>query len=259
MGVVNVTPDSFYPDSRAPETQQAVQRAERLVDEGADILDVGGESTRPGGDAVPEKVELERVVPAVETIADRVDVPISVDTRKASVAEQALEAGAAIVNDTSAGRDDERMFDVVAEHDADVVLMHRQGTPDVMQADPSYDNVRAEVAGFLLERAEAAVDAGVDRDAITLDPGIGFGKTLEHNLELLRATDSLAGLGYPLLVGVSRKSMFDDLLDRGVDERLPGSLAVAALTAREGAAVVRVHDVAETLDAVQTTEALDPR
>jgi dihydropteroate synthase len=208
---------------------------------------------------VPEKVELERVVPAVETVADRVDVPISVDTRKAAVAEQALEAGAAIVNDTSAGRDDERMFDVVAEHDADVVLMHRQGTPDVMQADPSYDNVRAEVAGFLLERAEAAVDAGVDRDAITLDPGIGFGKTLEHNLELLRATDSLAGLGYPLLVGVSRKSMFDDLLDRGVDERLPGSLAVAALTAREGAAVVRVHDVAETLDAVQTTEALDPR
>jgi dihydropteroate synthase len=239
MGVVNVTPDSFYPDSRAPETEEAVQRARRFAEQGAELLDVGGESTRPGADPVPEKDEIERVVPAVEAIADAVDVPISVDTRRAEVARQALQAGAAIVNDVSAGRDDERMFDVVAEADADVVLMHRQGTPDVMQEDPSYENVRAEVAGFLLDRAQAAVDAGVDREAVTLDPGIGFGKTLEHNLELLRATSTLAGLGHPLLVGVSRKSMFGQLLDREVDERLPGSLAVAALAARDGAAVVR--------------------
>jgi dihydropteroate synthase len=259
MGVVNVTPDSFYPDSRAPSQEDAVQRAVAMAEQGADVLDVGGESTRPGADPVPAKAERERVVPAVEAIVEQVDVPVSVDTRKAGVAEAALEAGASIVNDVSAGRDDERMVDVVAEHDADVVLMHRQGTPDVMQQDPSYENVLAEVAGFLLARAEAAVEAGVDRDAIAIDPGIGFGKTLEHNLELLRATDALAGLGYPLLVGVSRKSMFGDLLDRDVDERLPGSLAVAALAAREGAAVIRVHDVPETLDVVRTAEALEPR
>lgn len=259
MGVVNVTPDSFYPDSRTPETETAVQRARRMAQEGADLLDVGGESTRPGSDPVPEKAELERVVPAVEAIADAVDVPVSVDTRRAAVAREALDAGAAVVNDVSAGRDDEGMFDVVAEHGADVVLMHRQGTPDVMQEDPTYEDVRAEVAGFLLERAQAAVDAGVDRASITIDPGIGFGKTLEHNLELLRSTRALAGLGYPVLVGVSRKSMFEGLLGREVDERLPGSLAVAALAARDGAAVVRVHDVAETLDAVRTAEAIDPR
>ncbi|PSG96845.1 dihydropteroate synthase [Thermoplasmatales archaeon SW_10_69_26] len=259
MGVVNVTPDSFYADSRAPEAEDAVRRARRMAEQGADVLDVGGESTRPGADPVPERDELERVVPAVEAIDDVVDVPISVDTRRAAVADRALEAGAAIVNDVSAGRDDERMFDVVADHGADIVLMHRQGTPDVMQADPSYENVRAEVAAFLLERAEAARAAGIERDAITLDPGIGFGKRLAHNLELLRATSSLAGLGYPLLVGVSRKSMFADLLDREVDERLPGSLAVATLAARDGAAIVRVHDVPETLDAVRTAEALDPR
>lgn len=259
MGVVNVTPDSFYPDSRAPSQEDAVQRAVAMAEQGADVLDVGGESTRPGADPVPAKAERERVVPAVETIVEQVDVPVSVDTRKAGVAEAALEAGASIVNDVSAGRDDERMVDVVAEHDADVVLMHRRGTPDVMQQDPGYENVRAEVAGFLLARAEAAVEAGVDRDAIAIDPGIGFGKTLEHNLELLRATDALAGLGYPLLVGVSRKSMFGDLLDRDVDERLPGSLAVAALAAREGAGVIRVHDVPETWDVVRTVEALEPR
>jgi dihydropteroate synthase len=256
MGVVNVTPNSFYPDSRAPGSEQAVERAVAMVDEGTDLLDVGGESTRPGAEPVGEDEELERVVPAIEAIRERVDVPISVDTRKARVADRALEAGASIVNDVSAGRDDERLLDVVAEHDADVVLMHRQGQPSDMQDDPTYENVRAEVAGFLTERAQAAVDRGVDREAIAIDPGIGFGKTLEHNLELLRATDVLAGLGYPLLVGVSRKSMFGDLLDRDVDDRLPGSLAVAALAERDGAAILRVHDVPETLDTVRTARAV---
>lgn len=258
MGVVNVTPDSFYPDSRAPETDEAVQTAQRMAEEGVDLLDVGGESTRPGSKTVPVEEEVDRVVPAVETICDTVGVPVSVDTRRAEVARQALEAGADIVNDVSAGRDDEAMFDVVAEAGADVVLMHRQGTPDVMQEDPTYENVRAEVAHFCLERAQAAVDAGIDRDRVAIDPGIGFGKTLEHNLELLRATEALAGLGYPLLVGVSRKSMFAELLGREVDERLPGSLAIAATAARDGAAVVRVHDVPETLDVVRTVEAVSP-
>lgn len=258
MGVVNVTPDSFYPDSRTPAREGAVEQAFRMAQQGADLLDVGGESTRPGSDPVPEKDEIERVVPAIEAIVDAVDVPVSVDTRKAGVARAAVEAGAEIVNDVSAGRDDDAMFDVVAQQGTDVVLMHRQGTPDVMQEDPSYESVRAEVAGFLLERAQAAVDAGVPRDAITIDPGIGFGKRLEHNLELLRGMPALAGLGHPLLIGVSRKSMFGDLLDRPVEERLPGSLAVAALAAREGVAVVRVHDVAETMDVIRTVEALEP-
>jgi len=257
MGIVNATPDSFYPDSRRPHDEGAVAAGVKMAQAGADIVDVGGESTRPGAEPVPVKEERARVLPVVEGLADRVDVPISVDTRRSAVAEAALEAGAGILNDVSAGRDDERMLDVVAEHGADVVLMHRRGTPDTMQEDPTYEDVVAEVTGFLLERAQAALDAGVDWDAITLDPGIGFGKTLEHNLDLLRAAGSMADLGYPLLLGVSRKSMFGDLLDRGVNERLPGSLAVAARAAARGVDVLRVHDVPETLDAVRSVRALE--
>ncbi len=159
----------------------------------------------------------------------------------------------------AAGRDDPRLLDVVADHGADVVLMHRQGSPDVMQEDPTYEAVVPEVTGFLVERAEAAVDAGVARDAITVDPGIGFGKRLEHNLELIRASGALGQLGYPVLLGVSRKSMFGALLDRGIDERLPGSLAVAAHAAQRGVAVLRVHDVGPTLDVVRTVDALEAR
>lgn len=257
MGIVNATPDSFYPGSRSPSQEDALHAGLRMVDEGADLIDVGGESTRPGSKPVPADEEEKRVVPVVEALADQVDVPISVDTRRASTVQAALEAGASIVNDTSAGRDDPRLLDVVAEHGADVVLMHRQGAPDTMQEDPTYEAVVPEVAAFLLERVEAAMEHGVPRDRITVDPGIGFGKRLEHNLALIQAAGSLTRLGLPVLLGVSRKSMFGQLLDRGVDERLPGSLAVAAHAAGAGVHVVRVHDVAETLDVVRTVAAVE--
>lgn len=257
MGVVNATPDSFYPDSRRETEDSTVAAAVQMAKSGADLVDVGGESTRPGSDPVPEDAELERVVPAIERIASHVDVPISVDTRRAPVAEAALDAGAAIVNDTSAGRDDPHILDVAADAGADLVLMHRQGSPDVMQEDPTYDDVVREVAGFLVRRADAAIEAGVDPGAIVLDPGIGFGKRLEHNLDLIRATGTLAGLGYPVLLGVSRKSMFGELLNRPVEDRLPGSLAVAAWAAQRGASVLRVHDVPETLDVLGTVATLE--
>lgn len=257
MGIVNATPDSFYPASRRPHEEGALAQAVQMAQAGADVIDVGGESTRPGSEPVPEKVEQERVIPVVREITDRVDVPVSVDTRRASVAQAALEAGASIVNDTSAGRDDPRLLEVVAEQGADVVLMHRQGEPEVMQEDPTYDDAVAEVAGFLLRRAKAAREAGVAHDAITLDPGIGFGKRLEHNLALIRASGRLSDLGYPVLLGVSRKSMFAELLDRDVDERLPGSLAVAAWAAQRDVDILRVHDVGATLDVVRTIEALE--
>lgn len=257
MGIVNATPDSFYPDSRRPTEEGAVAEAVRVAKAGADLIDVGGESTRPGSKPVPVEEELERVVPAIEEIAARVDVPLSVDTRRAEVARAAVDAGATVVNDTSAGRDDPEMLDTVADLGADLVLMHRQGDPEQMQEDPSYEAVVPEVAEFLLDRAQAAIDAGVPRESVVLDPGIGFGKTLEHNLALIRASGTLAGLGYPVLLGVSRKSMFGSLLGRAVDERLPGSLAVAAWAAQRDVDVLRVHDVPETLDVVQVVDALE--
>lgn len=257
MGIVNATPDSFYPASRRPHEEGAIAQAIQMAQAGADLIDVGGESTRPGSDPVPADEELDCVVPIVDAIADRVDVPVSVDTRRASVADASIEAGATIVNDTSAGRDDPELLEVVADHGADVVLMHRQGKPATMQEEPTYEDAVSDVAGFLLDRARAAREAGIDRGSIVLDPGIGFGKRLEHNLALIRATGTLAGLGYPILLGVSRKSMFGDLLDRKVDERLPGSLAVAAWAAQHDAAVLRVHDVPETVDVIRTVQALE--
>lgn len=257
MGVVNATPDSFYPESRRPNTTSAVETGVEMVNEGADLIDVGGESTRPGSKPVAVEEELERVVPVVQALTDRVQVPISVDTRRARVAQAALAEGASIVNDTSAGRDDPDLLTVVAEQEADVVLMHRQGDPATMQEDPSYEAVVPEVSRFLQERAQVAQKAGIEEGRVVLDPGIGFGKRLEHNLALIASIEALTGLGYPVLLGVSRKSMFGGLLDRDVEDRLPGSLAVAAWAAQRGVAVLRVHDVQATRDVVATIQALE--
>lgn len=256
MGILNITPDSFYPDSRTPDVKAALDQAQAMVDRGAHVLDVGGESTRPGSEPVPEDEELERVLPVVEALVEHLDVPVSVDTRRATVAEACLEAGAVIVNDVSAARDDDRMHQVVADHGADLILMHMQGRPKTMQQEPFYENVVAQVTDFLLTQASRAEEAGVPRDSLVIDPGIGFGKRLKDNLALLRATATLSELGYPLLVGASRKSMFGRLLDREVDQRLPGSLAVAAYCAYQGADVLRVHDVQETWDVVQVIQAI---
>lgn len=257
MGIVNVTPDSFSDGGMFADAEDAVAHAARLADEGADLVDVGGESTRPGADAVTTDEELSRVLPVVEGVrAARPDVAVSVDTRRAEVAMRALEAGAAVVNDVGAGRD-RAMFDVVRDAEAGLVLMHMLGDPVTMQDDPRYDDVVGEVHEFLRERVESAVFAGLRADQLAVDPGIGFGKNLEHNLALLRALAAFADLDAAVLVGVSRKRFVGSLsgVDRAAD-RLEGSLAAAAWCAANGADIVRVHDVAATVRALRVTDAI---
>ena len=251
MGVVNVTPDSFSDGGRYADAEAAAAGAVAMAAAGAAIIDVGGESTRPGAEPPTEREEKSRVVPVLERIRG---IPLSIDTRRASVAEAALDAGACLVNDVSGGADPE-LFPLVAERGAGVALMHMQGRPADMQAAPRYADVVAEVEAYLLERAAAAEAAGVARERILIDPGIGFGKTLEHNLELLRAIPRLAALGYPVLVGTSRKSFLGLLTDRAVDARGDATTASVALCAGAGAAVVRVHDVDAAVDAVKVAAA----
>jgi len=255
MGILNVTPDSFSDGGRYIDPVLAMARVEKMVAAGADIIDIGGESTRPGAVSVPEADEMERVIPLVGQICERFDVIISVDTSKPAVMRSAIEAGAGMINDVFALREPGAV-EAVANSSAQVCLMHMQGEPRTMQEHPVYSNVVAEVGEFLLSRAEACLVAGIGRDRIFLDPGFGFGKTLAHNLELMAGLDKLLELGFPLLVGVSRKSMFGALLDRDVDERLAGSVAMAAIAAWSGASIIRAHDIAETKDAVRVAAAL---
>lgn len=243
MGVVNVTPDSFSDGGLFLDRDAAVKHALSLVEDGADLLDVGGESTRPGAEPVPADEEIRRVVPVIEEIARRTDTPVGVDTMKADVARAALDVGASIVNDVSAGRHDPAMLPLVAERGVPVVLMHMLGEPRTMQEDPTYRDVVGEIYAFLAERARAAMDAGVKPARILVDPGIGFGKTRDHNLTLLRRLRELTCLGHGVLVGTSRKSFIGTTLDLPVEERLEGTAATVALTVSNGAAVVRVHDV----------------
>jgi dihydropteroate synthase len=256
MGIVNVTPDSFSDGGRFLDVDAAVAHAARLAADGADLIDVGGESTRPGSDPVPAAEEIARVVPVIGALAGAVPgAPVSIDTRKAEVAEAALDAGAAIVNDVSAGGDP-RMFDVVRERGASLVLMHMKGEPKTMQASASYDDVVAEVRAYLLERLGTARDAGIDAERIAVDPGIGFGKDLGHNLELIRRIDELTDLGRPVLVGPSRKRFIGAILDLPEGERTEGTLAAVAWMVAKGAHVVRVHDVREVVRAVRVVDAI---
>ncbi len=245
MGILNVTPDSFSDGGRFFETDEAVAKGRSMIAEGADVIDVGGESTRPGAAPVEVDEELRRVVPVIEALAG--DVRVSVDTTKEPVAEAAIAAGASLINDVSAS-----LWPVAARRSVGWVAMHRQGTPATMQTDPRYDDVVAEVVDFLVELAGAAVDSGVPE--VWVDPGIGFGKTLAHNLELLAALSSVTATGYPVLVGTSRKHFIGVLTSAGeepdpVEERLPGSLATATWAMQAGAGMVRVHDVAPTVQA----------
>jgi dihydropteroate synthase len=251
MGILNVTPDSFSDGGRHATRAAAIERGAVLVAEGAAIIDVGGESTRPGADPVPEAEEIERVVPVIEALEERFDVAISVDTSKPAVMAAAVAAGAAIVNDVNALRaHGARAWAAFAE--VGVCLMHRQGDPRTMQFAPTYHDVVAEVAAFLASERDACRAAGIDAEAIVVDPGIGFGKTVEHNLTLLRRLPELLGLGCPLALGLSRKSFISRVLGgREVDERLFGGLGAAALGVAQGARIVRTHDVAATLDAVR--------
>jgi dihydropteroate synthase len=255
MGVVNVTPDSFSDGGAFDDASAAVAHARRLVAEGATIIDVGGESTRPGAAPVPEHEELERVIPVIRGLADREEVQISIDTMKATVAEAALDAGATYVNDVSAFRHDPDMAALVAGRRVDCCLMHMLGEPRTMQQDPRYDDVVDDVRAFLEERLNAATRAGIAEERIHLDPGIGFGKTLEHNLELLRRLDELVAIGRPLVVGTSRKSFLGRLTGRDVTERAHATVATTVIAYERGARVFRVHDVAATADALAVAAA----
>jgi dihydropteroate synthase len=254
MGVVNVTPDSFSDGGLFLDPGDAVAQGVRLAAEGAGILDVGGESTRPGSDPVPAEEELRRVLPVIEGLR-ATGAQLSIDTSKAAVAAPALDAGASYVNDVTAFRGDPELAGLVADRGVDCCLMHMLGTPRTMQEDPRYDDVVADVKAFLEERLSVAVAAGVAEERVMLDPGIGFGKTVEHNLELLRRLDEIVALGRPVVVGVSRKSFLGRITGREVGERAVASAAANVLALERGASVFRVHDVAETRDALSVAAA----
>lgn len=256
MGIVNITPDSFSDGGCYATVDQAVDQAIRLVEQGANILDLGAESTRPGAAPVSEQEEMDRVLPVLHEVAKRTAVPISVDTMKSRVAREALNMGASIVNDVTAMRFDPNMAAVVAQYGAGVVMMHMQGMPATMQRNPRYDNVADDVRMFFLERIAAAEGAGIAKSQIVLDPGFGFGKLLVHNLDLLNRLSSFDQLGCPMLVGVSRKAFLGKILDRSVRDREWGTAAAVALAVDRGASIVRVHDVASMKDVVMVAAAI---
>jgi dihydropteroate synthase len=256
MGVINVTPDSFSDGGKFLSPAKAVAHALKLVVQGAEILDIGGESTRPDAKPVSEAEELRRVLPVIKKLAARVRIPLSIDTMKPAVALAALAAGASIVNDVAASRSDDAMWKIVAEFRAGYICMHTRGTSQTMRQNPSYKNVVREVGEFFHERLAKLNAAGVTADQVVLDPGIGFGKTLEYNLQLLANLRRFTKLQRPLLLGVSRKSFIGKLLGATLNERLPASLACATLAVADGAQIIRAHDVAETVQAARLAEAL---
>lgn len=255
MGILNATPDSFSDGGCFQTMEKGVEHALQMLEQGADIIDIGGESTRPGAEPVPAQQEIERTVPIIEKLRGRSDCLISIDTMKAEVARAAVAAGADIINDVSACSDPD-MATVAAESGAGLVLMHMLGTPETMQDDPRYADAVSEVRNFLEERMAQVVAQGVSAEQVCLDPGIGFGKTDEHNLALLNGIPELAASGRPVLIGLSRKSLFGRLLGREVDERLAGSLAAGVFSVMRGASILRVHDVKESCDAVRLVDRL---
>ena len=256
MGIVNVTPDSFSDGGQFLQPDAAVAHGLDLIAQGADLIDIGGESSRPRAVPVAEAEDLRRVIPVIEQLACRVRVPISIDTAKPAVAKAALQAGASLVNDVRANRVDDSMWRVVAEWGAGYVCMHMQGTPQTMQADPVYADVVSEEREFFLERIQRLRDCGVGPEQLILDPGIGFGKTLEHNLQLLGALRDFTELGRPVLLGVSRKSFIGKLLGAEPRERLPGTLACECLAVLAGIQMIRTHEVAASLQAIRMAEAI---
>jgi dihydropteroate synthase len=256
MGILNVTPDSFSDGGKWFSLDEALKHARAMAVAGADLIDIGGESTRPGSRPVGAIEEAERVVPLIETLSGELDIPLSVDTGKPEVMRAAIEAGAGMINDVYALQQPGAL-ETAAELAVPICLMHMQGRPGNMQQAPLYKNVVTEISAFLLGRVEACRALGIPPERLLLDPGFGFGKTLDHNLELFRALPRLSALGYPLLVGLSRKSMLGQLTGRRVEERLAASLAAAVEAVRAGALVLRVHDVAETVDALRVLSALD--
>ncbi len=258
MGALNVTPDSFSDGGRYLEKQKAVEQAMRLAEGGADILDIGGESTRPGSKPLPEEEEARRVLPVIEEVSRKIDTPISIDTRKARIAERAIDAGAEMVNDISALRFDERMASVVASRRVPVVLMHMQGDPETMQMNPRYNDLLPDILDFFRERISFGEQSGILSDRMILDPGIGFGKSLEeeHNLIILKHLRKFTALGKPLLIGTSRKAFIGRILGLPPQEREEGTMATVAIAIFNGANIVRVHEVNRMRRVVQTADAL---
>jgi dihydropteroate synthase len=259
MGILNMTPDSFSGDGIYGDVETAVAKAVKMVEDGADIIDIGGESTRPGSLPVPVDEELRRVIPVIERLSEIIDVPISIDTYKPKVAKEALEAGACIVNDIYGLRNEglnEGMLQVIADYKPTVVIMHMQGTPQTMQLNPRYDDCVSEIKSFLRSQALKAIEAGLTEEKIIIDPGIGFGKLLEHNLEILRRLAEFKELGFPLLVGTSRKSFIGQVLNLPVERRIFGTAASVAVAIANGADIVRVHDVPEMVQVARLVDAI---
>jgi dihydropteroate synthase len=256
MGIVNVTPDSFSDGGFFLSQNNAFKHARQLIAEGADIIDIGGESTRPGAEPVSVQEELDRVIPLVEKIRAEFSVSISVDTSKSLVMREAIAAGADIINDVMALRGEGSIAAVAASNTVKVCLMHMQGEPRTMQKNPKYDNVVENIKAFLLMRTQACVNAGIASNRIIIDPGFGFGKTVVHNLLLMKHLQVFSQLGYPVLVGISRKSFIGKILNKQVTERLYGSLALAVLAVSKGASIIRTHDVAATVDALKMTDSV---
>ena len=256
MGILNVTPDSFSDGGLFRDPARAVSRALEMVEEGAELIDVGGESTRPGSKPISLQEELKRVLPVIEQLAKKLKVPLSIDTTKARVAEKCIDAGASLVNDTSAFQDDPKMKRVVALAKVPVILMHRLGSTRTMQKDPAYKSVVSDIYAFLEQKTSEAQEAGISRDRILVDPGVGFGKTLEHNLTLLKHVSEFRSLGFPIVIGTSRKSFIGKTLGVPVEERVPGSLATLCSAVLSGTHIVRVHDVRQSVQAVRMVEAI---
>lgn len=256
MGVVNVTPDSFSDGGLFFNSEMAIEHAKQLEKDGADIIDIGGESTRPGSETIGLKEELRRVIPVIEGIANEIEVPISIDTCKSEVALAALDAGASMINDISAARIDPKIANVAAQNNVPIILMHMQGIPKDMQNDPKYEDVMGDIKEFLKQRVDFALSKGMSRENIIVDPGIGFGKTLKHNYEIIRRLGELGELGLPILIGTSRKSFIGNTLNLDVNDRLEGTLATVTMSIINGADIVRVHDVKEVKRVAQMTDAI---
>ena len=259
MGILNVTPDSFSDGGEASDLDAAVKKGLQLVEDGADIIDVGGESTRPGANPVTVEEELNRVIPTIKALSTQTQIPISIDTTKAEVARQALQAGAIIINDISGLRFDPQMIPLAASTQAGIICMHIQGTPQTMQDHPEYQNVVSDLKTWFGERFQKLLDSGIERDHIVIDPGVGFGKTAEHNLEILSQIRSFKELGFPVLIGHSRKRFLSKLLNRSVEERLAGTVGVSIALASQAVDILRLHDVAANRDALSAWDAISQR
>lgn len=256
MGIINVTPDSFYDGGKYNHKDQAVKRISEMIADGADIIDIGGLSSRPGSKPISLEEELERTIPVVESVSNNFDTLVSIDTYRSEIALEAISAGAHMVNDISAFTMDKNMAGIVADKGASVTLMHMQGKPESMQKNPQYDNAIDEIYEYLDGKASAAIDAGISPDKIVLDPGLGFGKTLDHNLSILNKISEFSSMGYPIMIGASRKAFIGAVLDLPVEDRLEGSLAAAVWSVINGANILRVHDVAETVRSVKIARAI---